>query len=104
MDELKETITKLITAVLGPVEIRFREADYGFVSQGIDVDVKKNDKWVEVAGCGMLKVEMIREAGHNPERVQGYAFGLGIERLAMLKLGLKSILDLWRTPYVRPLP
>jgi RNA polymerase sigma factor (sigma-70 family) len=103
-DELKETITKLITAALGPVEIRFRDADYGFVSQGMDVDVRKNNKWVEVAGCGILKVEMLREAGHNPEQVQGYAFGLGLERLAMLKLGLKSVLDLWRAPYVWPLP
>jgi len=102
LDGLKETITKLITVALGPVEIRFREADYGFVSQGMDVDVKKNDKWVEVAGCGMLKVEMLREAGHNPERVQGYAFGLGLERLAVLKLGLKSVLDLWRPPYLQP--
>ena len=46
----------------------------------------------------MLNPEMLREAGHNPEQVQGFAFGFGLERLALLKFGLKSVSDLWRPP------
>jgi phenylalanyl-tRNA synthetase alpha chain len=49
----------------------------------------------------MLKPEMLREAGYNPERVNGYAFGFGLERLALIKLGLKSVHELWRSPYVQ---
>lgn len=103
-DELKTTLIKAITAVLGPVEIRFHEADYGWVDQGMDIEVKANDKWIDVAGCGMLKPEMLKEAGHDPIHIQGYAFGFGLERLAMLKLGLKNVHDLWRPPYVQPVP
>lgn len=102
LDELRETLKKLITAVLGPVEVRFHDEDFGFVDQGMEVDAKVNDKWESVGGCGMLKSDMLREAGHNPEKVQGYAFGLGLERLAMLKIGLKSVRDLWRPPYIQP--
>ena len=101
-DELRETLVRLISVVLGQVETRFRDEDYGWVNQGMEVDAKVNDKWESVAGCGMLKPEMLREAGHNTKRVQGYAFGLGLERLALLKLGLKSIHELWRPPYLRP--
>ena len=60
--------------------------------------------WRSVAGCGMLKPAMLREAGHDPDQVQGYAYGLGLERLAQLKLGLKSIHELWRRPYLQPQP
>jgi RNA polymerase sigma factor (sigma-70 family) len=102
--ELRETLKRLISAVLGQVEIRFRDEDYGWVDQGMEVDAKVNDKWESVGGCGMLKPEMLREAGHNPKRVQGYAFGLGLERLALLKSGLKSIHELWRPPYLQPGP
>jgi RNA polymerase sigma factor (sigma-70 family) len=102
LDELKDTLKKLISAVLGPVDIRFHDEAFGFVDFGMEVDAKVNEKWISVGGCGMLKSDMLREAGHDPEQVQGYAFGLGLERLAMLKLGLKTVRDLWRPPYIRP--
>jgi phenylalanyl-tRNA synthetase alpha subunit len=102
--ELKETVKKLISVVLGPVDIRFREEDFHWVDEGLEVEVKVNDEWISVAGCGMLKAVILREAGHNPEQVRGYAFGVGLERLAALKLGLKSVQELWRPPYVRLAP
>lgn len=100
--ELKETVKKLISSVLGSVDIRFREEDFHWVDERMEVEVKVNDKWISVAGCGMLKAAMLREAGHNPDEVHGYAFGAGLERLATLKLGLKSVQELWRPPYVQP--
>ena len=102
LDELQTTLAKVLKVVLGTVEVRYRACDYGWVEQGMDVDVRVKGKWVAVAGCGMLKPVMLREAGHDPEQVQGYAYGLGLERLALLKLGLKSIHELWRRPYLRP--
>ena len=58
-----------------------------------------NDEWIAVAGGGMLKPAMLLDAAHDPEQVSGYAFGMGLERLALLKLGLKSIEELWLQAY-----
>jgi phenylalanyl-tRNA synthetase alpha chain len=70
----------------------------------MEFDAKSNDRWsADIGGCGMLKSDMLREAGHNPEKVHGYAFGLGLERLAMSKFGLslKSVHALWWSPYLQ---
>lgn len=101
-DELRETLKRLILGVLGQVEIRFDDAEYGWVNQGMDLYTKAGDIWYDVGGCGMLKPEMLQEAGYDTKRMQGYAFGFGLERLALLKFGLKSIVDLWHPPYLSP--
>jgi phenylalanyl-tRNA synthetase alpha chain len=102
--DLEETVKKLISIVLGEADVRFRVEHWGFLDGEAGVEVKANDKWISVAGCGMLKAEMLKEAGYNTDVVSGYAFGVGLERLAMLKLGLKSVQELWRPPYVRLAP
>jgi RNA polymerase sigma factor (sigma-70 family) len=104
LDVLKKTLIKVVTAVLGPVDFSFHNADFGFVDQGMEMEIKVNGKRINIAGCGMLKSEMLAEAGYDPKQVKGYAFGIGLERLAMLKLGLKNIRDLWRSPYIRLMP
>jgi RNA polymerase sigma factor (sigma-70 family) len=100
--ELKETLKRLLSAVLGQVEIRFRDHDLGFLYQGMDVTASIGDKWESIAGCGLLRPDMLGEAGHDPKQVEGFAFGLGLERLAVLKFGLRSVDELWRPPYVQP--
>ena len=102
--DLEETVKKLISIVLGEADVRFRVEHWGFLDGEAGVEVKANDKWISVAGCGILKAEMLKEAGYNTDVVSGYAFGLGLERLAKLKLGLKSVQELWRPPYVRLVP
>jgi phenylalanyl-tRNA synthetase alpha subunit len=102
IDELRDTLGKVINTILGQVQIRFREVDYGWIDQGMDIDIKTGGKWVNIAGCGMLKPKMLKEAGYYPEREKGYAFGFGLERLTVMKLGLKSVHDLWRSPYLQP--
>jgi phenylalanyl-tRNA synthetase alpha chain len=103
-DRLRDTLEKVLFAVLDSVEVRYRDFDYGWVDHGMDVDAKVDETWQAVAGCGMLKPAMLRDAGYDPDQVGGYAFGLGLERLAQLKLGLESIHQLWRHPYLRPGP
>jgi len=78
--------------------------DYGWVAEGQEVDVEVDGVWQAVGGCGMLKREMLTEAGYDPEEVRGYAYGVGLERLAQLKLGIESIHDLWRPPFVQLQP
>lgn len=102
LEGLRTTLERVIRSVLGSVDVRFRESDYRWVDSGMDVDVKVNQEWLGMAGCGMLKPAMLGEAGHDPSHVGGFAFGLGLERLAQVKLGLDSIHELWRPPYVQP--
>ena len=101
IEALTKTIHRVIEAVLDTVEIRFREADYRWVEKGMDVDVTVDWEWLGVAGCGILKPNMLREAGHDPGQFGGFAFGLGLERLAQLRLGMRNIHELWRSSYVQ---
>ena len=102
IETLRTTLERVLTSVLDTVEVRYRESDYRWVDRGMDVDVKMNGEWLGVAGCGLLKPAMLSEAGHDPTKVDGYAFGLGLERLAQLRFGIKDIHELWRPPYVQP--
>ena len=104
LDELRATLSRLLSTVLGPIDLSYREEDLGFVDHGMQVYCAFEDRWRSIAGCGVLKPAMLREAGHDPDQVQGYAYGIGLERLAQLKLGLKSIHELWRRPYLQPQP
>ena len=101
LDDLHSILNNLLLTVLGNIEIRYRDNDFGWVDQGFEADVKMDDRWVTVAGGGMLKPAMLLDAAHDPELVSGYAFGMGLERLAMLKLGLKSIDELWSPCYLQ---
>jgi phenylalanyl-tRNA synthetase alpha chain len=100
VEALQVACREVVGAVFGPQEVRWRDFDFGFVDRGMELDVELGGEWCEVGGCGLLKPEMLRQAGYDPDRVGGYAFGLGLERLAMLKFGIDDIRALWRAPYV----
>jgi phenylalanyl-tRNA synthetase alpha subunit len=70
------------------------------VKQGLDGEVRLGDAWCEIIGCGMLTRETLRKAGYDPHEVSGFAWGLGLERLVVLKLGLDDIRKLWQPPFV----
>ena len=53
--------------------------------------MNKNDKWLEVLGCGMVHPTVLKNVGVDPEEYQGFAFGLGVERFAMLKYGIRDL-------------
>ena len=97
---LKRTVETLIEALFGAVDTRRREHDFPYVDGGLEVDVNLDGNWHEVAGSGMLKAETLSEAGYDPDAVTGFAFGLGLERLAMLKFGIDDIHALWQPPFV----
>ena len=75
------------------VAIRFRPGYFPFVEPGIEVDIKFgfNSKWLEVAGAGMTHPKVFKAAGYIPDQWQGFAFGMGLERLAMLYYGINDI-------------
>jgi RNA polymerase sigma factor (sigma-70 family) len=98
--ELKATLQRLLEAALGPCELQWRDHDFGFVASGLEVDVRQGGDWLEIAGSGLLTPGTLREAGYDPDAVGGYAFGMGLERLAMLRHDLDDVRALWRPPYV----
>jgi len=75
----------------GKLEFRFRPSYFPFVEPGIEVDIKLKGKWMEVMGAGMVHRNVLIAAKYNPEEVQGFAFGFGMERLAMIKYGIPDI-------------
>jgi len=107
--ELKGVITGFIERLYGPgIPIRFRPSYFPFVEPGAEVDcgcvfcvrpdgthagcrVCKGTGWLEVLGCGMIHPEVLTQCGVDPERYAGFAFGLGLDRVAMLRYGIPNI-------------
>jgi len=73
-------------------KLRFRASYFPFTEPSAEVDVEwEEGKWLEILGCGMVHPNVLRNAGVDPEEFTGYAFGMGIERLAMLRYGVKDL-------------
>lgn len=73
------------------IKIRIRPSFFPFVEPGVEVDVWWKNKWLEVAGAGMVHPNVLREVKINPNEWRGFAFGMGLERLAMLKYKINDI-------------
>lgn len=73
------------------IKIRLRPSYFPFVEPGFEVDVYHNKKWLEMFGAGMVHPNVYKLAGLNPGNWQGFAFGMGIDRLAMVKYGINDI-------------
>jgi len=72
--------------------LRFRASYFPFTEPSAEVDVEwEKGKWLEILGCGMVHPNVLRNAGVDPEEFTGYAFGIGIERLAMLRYGVSDL-------------
>jgi len=72
--------------------LRFRASYFPFTEPSAEVDVEwEEGRWLEILGCGMVHPNVLRNAGIDPEEYTGYAFGIGIERLAMLRYGVKDL-------------
>jgi phenylalanyl-tRNA synthetase alpha chain len=72
--------------------LRFRASYFPFTEPSAEVDVLwGEDKWLEILGCGMVHPNVLRNAGVDPEEFSGYAFGMGVERLAMLRYDVRDL-------------
>jgi phenylalanyl-tRNA synthetase alpha chain len=73
-------------------KLRFRASYFPFTEPSAEVDVEwEEGKWLEILGCGMVHPNVLRNSGIDPEEFTGYAFGMGIERLAMLRYGVNDL-------------
>lgn len=73
------------------IEFRFRPSYFPFVEPGVEVDIKLKGKWLEIMGAGMVHPRVFEYARYNPKDWQGFAFGVGLDRLAMIKYGVPDI-------------
>ena len=94
---LKGTLSQFFREFFGEkTKVRFRPSFFGFTEPSVEIDVwfeapGKEGRWLEVAGAGMLHPNVLRNAGLDPEKVQGFAFGGGLERLIMVKYGIPDV-------------
>lgn len=107
--ELKGVLTAFAQRLYGEdTDVRFRPSYFPFVEPGAEVDVGcvfcseddgsratcrvcKSTGWLEILGCGMIHPKVFEHCGIDPERYTGFAFGLGVERVAMLRFGIPDI-------------
>jgi phenylalanyl-tRNA synthetase alpha chain len=92
--ELKGTLEYFVKRMFGPnTKTRFRPSFFPFTEPSAEVDIwnEKRGQWLEILGCGMVDPAVFEAVGYDPEKWHGYAFGMGIERIAMLKYGIDDI-------------
>ena len=96
---LKYVIYEIIHKIFGKeVEIRFRPSYFPFTEPSAEVDIKSEDgKWLEILGCGIVNPKVLHNCGIDKEAYSGFAFGLGVERIAMLKNEVKDIRDFYKS-------
>ena len=97
--QLKDLIFKIIFSLFGKnVEVRFRPSYFPFTEPSAEVDIlSKEGRWLEILGCGLVNPIVLENCNINSSKYSGLAFGLGIERIAMLKHGVKDIRDFYKS-------
>jgi phenylalanyl-tRNA synthetase alpha chain len=94
---LKYFLEEFARRLLGEhTKVRLRPSYFPFTEPSFEVDIYFNNRWFEVLGAGMVHPNVFKNVGYDPEEWRGLAFGLGIERIAMVKYGVKDIRDLVR--------
>lgn len=104
MAHLKGCLVEFLEKFFGVenIPVRFRPSFFPFTEPSAEVDIgceRKNGElkigagsgWLEVLGCGMIHPNVLKNCGIDPEQYQGFAFGMGVERLAMLKYGISDL-------------
>lgn len=94
--DLKQTLYTLLTALLGDdIQLRFRPSYFPFTTPSAEVDVLWRGRWMEILGSGMMRPEVLRNGGIDPDEFQGFALGMGLDRLAMRRFGIDDIRHLY---------
>lgn len=93
--DLIQTLKSLLTYVLEQeVEIRLRPSYFPFTEPSVEVDVFYNNRWIEILGAGMIHPQVMKNAGYT-NGMNGFAAGLGIERIAMIKYNVEDIREFY---------
>ena len=98
--QLKHLIFSIIQSIFGKdIELRFRPSFFPFTEPSAEVDVLFSEKneWLEILGCGIVNPKVLENCNIDSKQYKGLAFGLGIERIAMLKYGIEDIREFYKS-------
>ncbi len=94
--ELEAVQSDSVKAIFGQdIEYRFLVDSFPFTDPSVQLELKSNDKWMEVTGAGLVHAQVLKNFGLDPEIYNGWAFSFGVERLAMIKMGISDIRIFW---------
>jgi len=94
--DLQDVLVKIVQAIFGEnIKYRFSEETFPFTDPSIEVEIEINGKWIEVVGSGVVRGGVLKNLGVDPEKYNGWAFGFGLERLAIVSMELPDIRLLW---------
>ena len=97
MAHLKSVLRLFASSFLGgDVHVRFRPSFFPFTEPSVEVDMEWGGRWVEMGGAGMVDPAVLEAVGYDPREVSGFAFGLGVERIAARRHGVSDIRDFYR--------
>ena len=96
LDDLREALSNFAKAVFGSdVKVRFNEDRFPYTDPSLEMEINKEGKWLEVAGAGVVKGSVLEKFGVDSDKWNGWAFGPGLERFAMISMSLPDIRLLW---------
>ena len=97
MAHLKSVLRQLASSFLGgDVHVRFRPSFFPFTEPSVEFDMEWGGRWIEMGGAGMVDPAVLAAVGYDPDEVSGFAFGLGVERIAARRYGVADIRDFYR--------
>lgn len=97
LETLKDVELKMVRAVFGDVESRFAEETFPYTHPSTEIEIKRDNNWLEILGSGVVKPSVLKMLGVDSSVYNGWAFGSGIDRWAMINMALPDIRLLWST-------
>jgi phenylalanyl-tRNA synthetase alpha chain len=96
VEELKNVLTAIAKAVFGEnIKTRFNKDEFPYTDPSIEMEINIDDRWIEVLGSGVVKGSVLEKLGLDSTKWNGWAFGFGLERLALVSMDLPDIRLLW---------
>lgn len=95
LTDLLGILSYTIKHLVGDLPIRFYGHNFPYTEPSIEVEVKRQGKWMEILGAGMVHPEVLKNCGIDPQKYTGWAFGMGLDRLAMLRYNIADIRSLF---------
>lgn len=95
-NDLKEVLANVVKAAFGPeIKYRFNDDNFPYTHSSLEMEVDKDGQWVEVLGAGLVQPGVLEKLNVDPNQYNGWAFGFGLERLAIISMELPDIRLLW---------
>lgn len=96
IDDLQDVLAEIARAIFGQdIKYRFNTDEFPYTDPSIEMEIQISRRWIEVLGAGVVRGSVLKNLGVNPKEYNGWAFGFGLERLAITSMDLPDIRLLW---------